>query len=93
MSAWKSTQFIGELCEDLRTLAHSESYRQRTTFVTCEQALLLSDHRDVVLLDEDFWETMSTLSRDSVVDVRIRVARLLEIIAGMFFRSILLESR
>ncbi|PCH38124.1 hypothetical protein WOLCODRAFT_136056 [Wolfiporia cocos MD-104 SS10] len=85
VKAWRHTPHLMEgLQEGIRALALSDCYRERTTFVTCEQALLLSDDRDVVMLNEDFWETMSTLARDSIVDVRIRVARLLGVIADFY---------
>lgn len=50
--------------------------------MTCEQAVLLTEDSDFVLFDEGFWEILAFLTRDLIVDVRIRVARLLGIISG-----------
>ncbi|OBZ75305.1 hypothetical protein A0H81_04148 [Grifola frondosa] len=47
----------------------------------CEQELLSSEQGDVVLLDNDFWTILSALAQDTIVDVRIRVARLLAILS------------
>lgn len=78
VKAWRYIpRLITGLREGIRALAHSDSYRERTTFVTCEQAVLVSTESDFVLFDEGFWEILSHLSRDPIVDVRIRVARLL----------------
>ncbi|CCL98446.1 uncharacterized protein FIBRA_00443 [Fibroporia radiculosa] len=67
---------------EIRRLAFSDSYRQRSTFVNCEHALLLSHSREFVLLDDNYWDIFSVLVSDPVVDVRIRVARLLVAIYG-----------
>lgn len=78
VKAWRyMPRLITGLREGIRALAHSDSYRERTTFVTCEQAVLVSTESDFVLFDEGFWDILSHLSRDPIVDVRIRVARLL----------------
>lgn len=65
-------------------LARSDSFRKRTVFVACKQAIILSDERDFVLGDEAFWDALTALSEDAVVDVRIRIARLVSIIYGEY---------
>jgi len=66
------------LREDIRTLAQSEIYRQRMTFVACLQALLLCapDGKSVITSEDDLWSAVSHLADDSVVGVRIGIARL-----------------
>lgn len=84
MKAWRSRpDLLDGLLGDIRALARSDSYRKRSIFVVCEQALL-PDCRDIVLADEGFWSAVSALVQDRIVDVRIRVARLLTVISGTF---------
>lgn len=50
--------------------------------MVCVQEMLASDQADVAMRDTTFWSTLSQLGRDPIVDVRIRVARLLGLISG-----------
>jgi serine/threonine-protein phosphatase 4 regulatory subunit 1 len=74
--------------DDVLSLARSTSYRQRMTFLACQQVILQSDLRINDFLDEVFLQTISILAEDSIVDVRIKVARLL----GAFRGTLLLRS-
>lgn len=65
----------------LRTFAISSSYRHRMTFLSCYQTVLLT-LKSVDLLSEPFLQTLQTLGRDPIVDVRIRTARFLGAIIG-----------
>lgn len=65
----------------LRTLAISPSYRHRMTFLSSYQTVLLA-LKDVALLSDAFVKTLQTLSRDPIVDVRIRLARFLGTLLG-----------
>ncbi|KAJ7470660.1 armadillo-type protein [Mycena latifolia] len=69
---------LADLREDIRTLSRSETYRQRMTFVACLQALLLgaSDGRSLITFEDDLWAAVFHLADDSVVGVRIGIARL-----------------
>lgn len=81
VKAWKTRpDLLSRLSSDIRSLARSGSFRKRTTFVSCKQSLLLSAEADTVVVDDVFWEAISVLVHDSIVDVRIRVARLLGLI-------------
>ncbi|OCH95039.1 ARM repeat-containing protein [Obba rivulosa] len=79
--SWRSRpSLLSELRTNISTLARSDSFRKRTMFVTCEQALILSDQYDIAIQDDNFWAAMSLLADDRIVDVRIRLSRLLDII-------------
>ncbi|KAH9842696.1 armadillo-type protein [Rhodofomes roseus] len=86
--AWQATPRLMEQVEQLRSsiraLARSDAYRERTTFVTCEQSLLESNNSDFIILDNEYWEVLSLLTQDPIVDVRIRVARLLGTIFDLY---------
>ncbi|KAI0673048.1 hypothetical protein C8Q78DRAFT_970689 [Trametes maxima] len=85
---WKDRPALLEaLREDVRAFASSDSFRRRTTYVTCMHELLVLDQGDVVVRSETFWSTLSQLCRDPIVDVRIRVARLLGLISDKFSRD------
>ncbi len=71
---------------DVREFATSPAFRKRTTWVLCIQQMLTAEQGDVEVGQEAFWETLSTLVDDPIVDVRIRVARLLGLIFGKFIR-------
>ena len=85
LRAWKQSPTLVEaLVADIRAFAGSDSFRRRTTYVTCMQEMLVSDHGEVAVGREAFWETLSALVRYPIVDVRIRVARLLSLISGEY---------
>ncbi|KAI0647224.1 hypothetical protein C8Q79DRAFT_907811 [Trametes meyenii] len=85
---WKDRPALLEaLREDVRAFASSDSFRRRTTYVTCMHELLVVDQGDAVVRSETFWSTLSQLCRDPIVDVRIRVARVLGLISDKFSRD------
>jgi serine/threonine-protein phosphatase 4 regulatory subunit 1 len=59
------------------------------TFVACLQALAAPRDQDLpeISLDDDFWKSVSDLADDTVVGVRIGVARLLGVISGTDFQD------
>lgn len=83
VKTWRETPSLLEaLRAEVRAFATSSTFRQRTTYVTCIQEMLVSDQGDVVVGEGTFWDALSALVRDPIVDVRIRVARLLALISG-----------
>ena len=52
------------------------------TFLACHQAVLQSDLHGRDFLDDAFLKTLSLLSEDVIVDVKLRVARLLGAFSG-----------
>ncbi|EMD38440.1 hypothetical protein CERSUDRAFT_93975 [Gelatoporia subvermispora B] len=75
---WRGRPSLLEgLLDSIKTMARGDSFRKRTMFVTCSQALILSDQSDVVVQDASFWVVLSALAEDRIVDVRIRISRLL----------------
>ncbi|KAK7014956.1 armadillo-type protein [Favolaschia claudopus] len=72
---------LTELRESIRTLAQSELYRRRMTFVACLQALVVEalTGKPFVPFEDDLWSALSELADDAVVGVRIGVARLAQI--------------
>jgi len=83
--AWRAVpNLVNELRSSIRALARSDAYRERTTFVRCEQSLFESNDRDFVVPDDEYWEILSALTHDPIVDVRIRVARLLGTIFDVY---------
>ncbi|KAH9857070.1 hypothetical protein C2E23DRAFT_856589 [Lenzites betulinus] len=85
---WKERPTLLEAMRtDITAFAASDAFRKRTTFVTCVQEMLQSDQGDVALRSATFWSTLSQLCRDPIVDVRIRVARLLGLISDKFSRD------
>ncbi|KAI0748296.1 hypothetical protein C8Q80DRAFT_1219502 [Daedaleopsis nitida] len=84
---WKAVPHLLETLQaDVRTFATSPAFRKRTTWVTCAQEVLAHDQGDAAVRTGTFWETLSELVRDPIVDVRIRVARLLGLIFDKFGR-------
>ncbi|KAI0093538.1 armadillo-type protein [Irpex rosettiformis] len=78
LKLWASRmEVIQMVWTDVLGLATSSSYRQRMTFLACHQAILQSDLHGGDFLNGKFLETLSLLSEDPIVDVRLRVARLL----------------
>jgi len=69
-----------DLLSDIKELAHSGSYRERMTYIACQQELFSADLHGAIVILEEFWSTLMALVQDSIVDVRIKVARLLGII-------------
>ncbi|KAJ7740714.1 armadillo-type protein [Mycena maculata] len=69
---------MADLRADIRTLSQSEIHRQRMTFVACFQALLVGgpDGKSFIPSEDDLWSAVSYLADDSVVGVRIGIARL-----------------
>ncbi|KAJ7109269.1 armadillo-type protein [Mycena epipterygia] len=69
---------LAGLREDIRRLSQSDIYRQRMTFVACLQALLIGtpDGKFSITSEDSLWSTVSYLADDSVVGVRIGIARL-----------------
>ncbi|KAH9952153.1 ARM repeat-containing protein [Amylocystis lapponica] len=85
VKAWKGRpDLMSGLSNDLNSLAASDSFRKRTTYVSCKQALILSAEAGSVLENPGFWEGISSLVQDPIVDVRIRVARLLSLISDLY---------
>ncbi|RDB20973.1 Serine/threonine-protein phosphatase 4 regulatory subunit 1 [Hypsizygus marmoreus] len=79
-----------QLRADLQSLAKSTIYRRRMTFVACQQALVTptDDGSPTIPLDTDFWMSIADLTDDTVVGVRIGLARLV----GFLYDRSLLES-
>lgn len=69
---------------DLKTLATSSSYRERMTYIACQQEIFTADLHGAVIVLVEFWQTMTALVQDAIVDVRIKMARFLGIVSGMF---------
>lgn len=71
---WRPT--LNLINEDILSLANSPIFRRRMTFVACQQALASSVGGLSILVDDARWHTLERLSNDSIVGVRIGVARL-----------------
>ncbi|KAH7923518.1 hypothetical protein BV22DRAFT_1068634 [Leucogyrophana mollusca] len=91
---WKSRQLWASVLDRLRTdilaLASSPSYRKRMTFVACQQALVSAseqEHPVTVVDDVEFWEALRRLADDTIVGVRIGVARFAGVIHEFFLNS------
>ncbi|TFK91222.1 ARM repeat-containing protein [Polyporus arcularius HHB13444] len=87
VKAWKASPSLLEaLRADIRAFAASPAFRRRTTYVMCIQEMLVSDQGDVAVGNGTFWDALAGLVRDPIVDVRIRMARLLGLISDKFGR-------
>ncbi len=53
----------------------------------CIQEMLVSDQGDVAVGNGTFWDALAGLVRDPIVDVRIRMARLLGLISGEYITA------
>ncbi|RPD66313.1 ARM repeat-containing protein [Lentinus tigrinus ALCF2SS1-7] len=85
VKTWRTSPSLLEaLRVEIRAFATSPTFRRRTTYVTCVQEMLVSDQGDVAVQNGTFWDALSGLVRDPIVDVRIRVARLLALISDKF---------
>ncbi|KAH8106745.1 armadillo-type protein [Cristinia sonorae] len=69
-----------QLVGDIGEMASSRSYRERMTYIACQQELFSVGLYAAILILEDFWRSLRALVQDAVVDVRIKVARFLGII-------------
>ncbi|CAL1704938.1 unnamed protein product [Somion occarium] len=82
ISEWSSRpQSLDELFRTIRPLATASSYRKRMIYVACQQEIIVSVNYHILVETPEFWETMRMLANDSIVDVRIRVARLLGLLS------------
>lgn len=78
---------LESLSEDIRQLASSSTFRKRNTYISCQEALVLSDAGPTLVTDTELWRTLATLAKDNVVDVRIGVSRLVRLIVEKFFQT------
>ncbi|KAJ6455686.1 armadillo-type protein [Mycena sanguinolenta] len=69
---------LAQLRENVQTLSQSGLYRQRMTFVACVQCLVVDgpDNQPFITAEDDLWSAISHLADDTVVGVRIGIARL-----------------
>ncbi|KIJ34695.1 hypothetical protein M422DRAFT_263260 [Sphaerobolus stellatus SS14] len=65
------------LREDLEALATAQQCRRRATYIACCSALIEGEMGPSEVVREDFWRNLGQLSQDSMLDVRIGVARLI----------------
>ncbi|KAJ7905384.1 armadillo-type protein [Mycena olivaceomarginata] len=77
---------LAALRESIRTLSQSGLYRQRMTFVACLQALIVDgpDNQPFITSQDDIWSAVSLLADDTVVGVRIGIARLARVASARF---------
>ncbi|KAK0483519.1 armadillo-type protein [Armillaria novae-zelandiae] len=82
---------LGDLHLDLQGLSSSGAFRQRMTYIACQQMLLLpdGDTEAVQVPDEEIWTTLRQLSRDPIVGVRIGVSRLIAAYCRTRSRSVI----
>ncbi|KAG7092360.1 hypothetical protein E1B28_008719 [Marasmius oreades] len=84
---------FGVLKKELHTLAKSDQFRRRMTFIACLQALTLSattsesESESVLSIDDEVLPPIEPLARDNIVGVRIALARLVVLIFSMFASS------
>lgn len=64
------------------SLAYSSSYRKRMTYVALQQSLVSLTQENAFVMDDTNWEVLGQLADDSVVGVRIGVARLAKTVYG-----------
>ncbi|KAF8580913.1 hypothetical protein K439DRAFT_1619480 [Ramaria rubella] len=84
--AFESRPLLVEaLRDDLQGLAFADLRRRRATYVACCRALVDGENGEAEVAREDFWENIIQLSQDSVIDVRIGVARLLGEVCDKFY--------
>ncbi|KAI8998481.1 hypothetical protein BD414DRAFT_512104 [Trametes punicea] len=82
---WQGQEtLLEELRADIRAFALADQFRKRTTYIMCMQELFSLDQGEAAVRSETFWSTLARLCRDPIVDVRIRVARLLGLISDRF---------
>ncbi|KAF9227539.1 ARM repeat-containing protein [Gyrodon lividus] len=77
---------LDTLHQDILALAYSPSFRKRMTYIACRQALVSSDG-DTYTADINNWEALQKLASDSIIGVRIGVARLAGSLFDKFARS------
>ena len=71
--------------EIFKPFATSGSFRKRILYVACQQEVVVSGNSHFLVDDEEFWHAMQILAGDKIVDVRLRVARLLGALSGTFY--------
>ena len=71
-----------EFWNSIHRLGTSTAYRERMTFVACYQQIALSGALHTSLVSPTVLNILFELAHDRIVDVRIRVARLLGTFQG-----------
>ncbi|KAJ8078672.1 hypothetical protein PM082_012955 [Marasmius tenuissimus] len=88
LSFHNSNDAFGVLKKELHLLAQSDKFRQRMTFVSCLQALILPpspSELDAFLdIDDAALPPIEPLTGDAIIGVRISVARLVVLIFSIF---------
>ncbi|KAJ7632513.1 armadillo-type protein [Roridomyces roridus] len=86
---WDEQAIQAELRADIRALSASEAYRHRMTFVACFQALVVGSdsNQSLVTSDDELWSAVSSLADDTVIGVRIGIARLVRVASERFQSS------
>ncbi|KIJ68977.1 hypothetical protein HYDPIDRAFT_105528 [Hydnomerulius pinastri MD-312] len=78
---------LEKLRQDILALAYSSAFRKRMTYVACQQALASSSEGNSYVADDANWEALDQLADDSIIGVRIGVARLAGSLFDKFARS------
>jgi len=80
---------LDKLQADIHGLAQSPSFRNRMTFIGCQQALVMpgEDGKSATDMDDRFWKDLSILANDEIIGVRISLARFICLLHAQFFPS------
>ncbi|KAL0947025.1 hypothetical protein HGRIS_013168 [Hohenbuehelia grisea] len=78
-----------DLHDDVVSLSRASNYRKRMTFIACKQALITpsKEGQAAVVADDEFWSSLAHLADDTIVGVRIGLARLVGYYYGEFCRG------
>ena len=83
ITTWSSRPaLMDELWNMLHRLGTSTAFRERSTFVACCQEIALAKPQHAPLISDTVLGILAELSKDRIVDVRIRLARLFGIYRG-----------
>ncbi|KAK7693654.1 hypothetical protein QCA50_003223 [Cerrena zonata] len=74
-------RWVDRVFEVFKPMATSGAYRKRILYVACQQEVFVSGNHQLLVENDEFWDAMQVLASDSIVDVRIRVARLLGLLS------------
>lgn len=84
LSIWSlRPEFVQDIWTDVIAFSSSSSCRERMMFLLCHQVIFQSAENFDRFLNDAFLQALSNLTADPIVDVRIKVARLLACFTGM----------
>ncbi|KAI5122084.1 hypothetical protein M0805_006066 [Coniferiporia weirii] len=73
-------ELLQSIVDEVLSLANEQTYKRRLTYVECVKSLITHyPYNERIMDDESFWHPAVALAKDKIVDVRIGMARLMNV--------------